>query len=1541
MVWMGLGSSKPFTIFKKKLIDNRMKYLLHHCKTLFAVLTLLTVGPLTTQAQEEITETFDTWGASLPDGWTLLGGATYGTSYGNDFIVDADYAKSGKALYSNNSSSTSTKYIVTPKLTGKVTLDFRKKGSSSSTKGYVYIYEYDEETQTVGTTSLFTIRPNYTNEATTKYQTASFTVSGEQRLAIMIANTVIDNLKYTPATVATEGKSFAVFAEQKIANGDVVDYGLVDAGAEKTFTVKNTGTEDLTLAITVPDGFSVGSTSMTVTAAEKEATFTLAATTEATGGTVTVKAEGIDEPLTFQVKATVKDPENIFIDFADAQIPTGWYSVPLGSYASEYGKEWTAAEGYAYQQNGSSSYEFAFTSPMLRFAQGETIYFSTARYGTSSYYTPSILVEYSNDGTSWTAIGSAFTDDQYGQWTQRQVTMPEDAKYIRFRGWYVRLTNIYGGTLSAEPIMTVQADPISLGMVSADATATFTIKNEGGAELTGITAVSSNPNIALADVPALIAKGSEATVSVNLSAAVKGLQEAVVTVNAEGQAEQTVPVMGYVIDPEAILLTFDDNLSPEGWDNQGWTFADGMAVGSYTSATTSRNSEMTSPAITVAEGEALAIEAQGTGSYAELKVYTSADQGQTWTLAKDFSADVRANTSTPAVLIVSGIAAGNYKLKLEGYEVKVNTVNGFHLNENAPELSVTLGSTAITTGAKADFGKVKTQPEAKTYTIQNKGTGTLQVEISSSDAAFTVSESAMSLAAGESKTFSLNMALDTNYGPKSATITIHPANEGLADVLIEASATTVDPEQLDIDFEDGQLPERWTSDGGWSVTTDFSSDNHFLSVGRDLGTVVSQKVKGTDVSLDARRYLDSYVPTLKFYTATTADGPWTEVRSFTAEEIPGEEFVRVNFTAPEGDYFLKIEGRYVEIDNISGLKASLNDPRLSVYANAEATDEAPATVDFGFAEADATQTLTLKNTGIGTLTLAETLNAPDGFTAAIDKATLAPNEKATLTLTMPVDGNYGVHQGELTIESDGGSFTTSLKGVAIDPLKVNIDFRKDNLPEGWAANEWTISTGEGGYAHASTEGNLSSPVLVAAEGEQVVLSVQGRKDDFYQPASLQLLYSTDEGATWTAISLTDQLTSSTEWTTVVAEGLPAGLLQIAFAGDQVNIQRIYGLELPRTGMTVLQEENTVEVGQAFDFGTVQTEQTMTFGVRNDGNLPLTLTSISADNEAFAIAASEQNIIAAGATVAFSVTLKAEAGQDGTHEATVTIKAEGQDDFTFKVKGETRVPAAVMKAFDGETELNAEYTYDFGEQKAAAEHTFTVKNEGDAPLTLTEATSSDETTFTVTLPETKEIAPGESATVTVTMLSTKEHEGAHEATITLKAEGQDDFTFKVKGETKVPAAVMKAFDGETELAAEYTYDFGEQKAAAEHTFTVKNEGDAPLTLTEAISSDETAFTVTLPESKEIAPGESATVTVGLLYDEDALGDKTATVTLKAEGQDDLTFQVKAVTAADTTGIRAVRLDAAKGAIYDLRGRKQNTANLPAGIYIQNGKKIVVK
>lgn len=1423
---MGLGSSKPFTIFKKKLINNRMKYLLHHCKTLFAVLTLLTVGSLTTQAQEEITETFDTWESSLPDGWTLLGGATYGTSYVNDFIVDADYAKSGKALYSNNSSSTSTKYIVTPKLTGKVTLDFRKKGSSNSTKGYVYIYEYDEETQTVGTTSLFTIRPNGINEATTKYQTASFTVSGEKRLAIMIANTVIDNLKYTPATVATEGKSFAVFAEQKIANDDVVDYGLVDAGAEKTFTVKNTGTEDLTLAITVPDGFSVGSTSMTVTAAEKEATFTLAATTEATGGTVTVKAEGIDEPLTFQVKATVKDPEKIFIDFADAQIPTGWYSVPLGTYASTYGKEWTAAEGYAYQQYGSSDYEFAFTSPMLRFAQGETIYFSTAKYGTSTWQSPSIQVEYSNDGTSWTAIGSAFTDDQYGQWTQRQVTMPEDAKYIRFRGWYVCLTNIYGGTLSAEPIMTVQADPISLGMVSAGATATFTIKNEGGAELTGITAVSSNPNITLADVPASIAKGSEATVSVNLSAAVKGLQEAVVTVNADGQTEQTVPVKGYVIDPEAILLTFDDNLSPEGWDNQGWTFADGMATGSYNSATTSRNSEMTSPAITVAEGEALAIEAQGTGSYAELKVYTSADQGQTWTLAKDFSADVRANTSTPAVLIVSGIAAGNYKLKLEGYEVKVNTVNGFHLNENAPELSVTLGSTAITTGAKADFGKVKTQPEAKTYTIQNKGTGTLQVEISSSDAAFTVSESAMSLAAGESKTFSLNMALDTNYGPKSATITIHPANEGLADVLIEASATTVDPEQLDIDFEDGQLPERWTSDGRWSVTTYYSSDNHFLSVKSDLGTVVSQKVKGTDVSLDARRYLDSYVPTLKFYTATTADGPWTEVRSFTAEEIPGEEFVRVNFTAPEGDYFLKIEGRYVEIDNISGLKASLNDPRLSVYANAEATDEAPATIDFGFAEADATQTLTLKNTGIGTLTLAETLHAPDGFTATVDKTTLAANEKATLTLTMPVDGNYGVHQGELTIESDGGSFTTSLKGVAIDPLKVNIDFRKDNLPEGWAANEWTISTGEGGYAHASTEGNLSSPALVAAEGEQVVLSVQGRKDDFYQPASLQLRYSTDEGANWTSIDLTDQLTSS-DWTTVVAEGLPAGLLQIAFAGDQVNIQRIYGLELPRTGMAVLQEENTVEVGQAFDFGTVKTEQTMTFSVRNDGNLPLTLTSISADNEAFAIAASEQNIIAAGATVAFSVTLKAEAGQDGTHEATVTIKAEGQDDFTFKVKGET----------------------------------------------------------------------------------------------------------------KVPAAVMKAFDGETELTAEYTYDFGEQKAAAEHTFTVKNEGDAPLTLTEAASSDETAFTVTLPEAKEIAPGESATVTVGLLYDEDALGDKTATVTLKAEGQSDLTFQVKAVTAADTTGIRAVRLDAAKGSIYDLRGHRVSKA--AHGIYIQNGRKIVVK
>jgi hypothetical protein len=287
-------------------------------------------------------------------------------------------------------------------------------------------------------------------------------------------------------------------APKMVVSESELDYGLVAQNSEqtKTFTIENKGKADLT-GITVTSNnaaFTVTEVANQTIAVGGEAiTVTVTFDTTTPGdydGTITVSATGQDD-ATIAVSGTVRDPNKVYLDFADGQIPDGWTSVAIGSYASQYGSAWTASEGYVSQSGSSSSYAWAFTSPKLNFTNGELIAFETAKYGSSTWNSPSITVEYTTDetgATGWTAIGSAFTDDTYGNWTSRSVKIPvEGVKRIRFNGWYVHLRNIYGGELPSGARFAINTDGTTqdFGFVEPNATAekTYTITNAGNSDL--------------------------------------------------------------------------------------------------------------------------------------------------------------------------------------------------------------------------------------------------------------------------------------------------------------------------------------------------------------------------------------------------------------------------------------------------------------------------------------------------------------------------------------------------------------------------------------------------------------------------------------------------------------------------------------------------------------------------------------------------------------------------------------------------------------------------------------------------------------------------------------------------------------------------------------------------------------------------------------------------------------------------------------------------------------------------------------------------
>lgn len=587
-------------------------------------------------------------------------------------------------------------------------------------------------------------------------------------------------------------------------NGATISYGMVNPGTEKTLTLSNPGTEAITVNINTTGGFIATPSTLTIEA-KGEAVITVAAPDETSNGTITITPTVADvDPITINLSCVIKDPNKIFIDFEDKQLPEGWTAK---GYESSYGGtySWSFTSGYANYQGYSQTSAGTLTSPLVKFEDGETMLFKTQKNTSSSYNACSVSIEASTDGTTWTTI-ETFTNDVYTEWTERSVTIPSaDVKYIRFKGWYINIDDIYGGEYSTAPVMNVTATDVSFGMVNAEATATFTIKNEGKSDLTGIEITTTDNNFTFEGVPTTVAVGETATVTVKMSAANKGMHEGTVTVAAPEQESKTFNVSGYVMDEELFTETFDGNALPDGWTNTGWTFANGEASGAYNST----KKQLITPSLVVAEGEKMAIEVQKTrNSGCAMDIYVSKN-GADFTKHQTI-ADADMENGIYKVFFIEGLEAGSYQIRFDANDNKINAINGFHLNMNAPLMEM------VSTEAAA-FGKV-TANASKTYTVKNVGTGELTVNIASDNEAFTV-EPAQLVITDEPKDFTVTFNYtEGNYGNFTANITVTPTYNEVAKVTIAASAKAMDPNAWDEDFEGGVMPIGWEATN-WEVGT--------------------------------------------------------------------------------------------------------------------------------------------------------------------------------------------------------------------------------------------------------------------------------------------------------------------------------------------------------------------------------------------------------------------------------------------------------------------------------------------------------------------------------------------------------------------------------------------------------------------------------------------------------------------------------------------------------------------------------------------------
>ena len=231
----------------------------------------------------------------------------------------------------------------------------------------------------------------------------------------------------------------------------------------------------------------------------------------------------------------------------------------------------------------------------------------------------------------------------------------------------------------------------------------------------------------------------------------------------------------------ADTVIFDSSTGNDiaGWAKSGINLYHSTPKVLYTNSTGTLTSN---EKITLLSGDRFIIEAKGRYSgNAGITVKYSAD-GSDWTTAKEFSTTTSTfptNSQDFAELVVDNIV-GAYYIQLDCVNMSINLIK----IANAPT-TPTLSVTAQDGGV---FGYV-TANTTKTFTVKNIGSGSMDVNISSNDASFIVSESSLTGITndGVGKTFDVTYIYSDNK-PHFADITVTPTFEGAASQVINVSA---------------------------------------------------------------------------------------------------------------------------------------------------------------------------------------------------------------------------------------------------------------------------------------------------------------------------------------------------------------------------------------------------------------------------------------------------------------------------------------------------------------------------------------------------------------------------------------------------------------------------------------------------------------------------------------------------------------------------------------------------------------------------------
>ena len=268
---------------------------------------------------------------------------------------------------------------------------------------------------------------------------------------------------------------------------------------------------------------------------------------------------------------------------------------------------------------------------------------------------------------------------------------------------------------------------------------------------------------------------------------------------------------------------------------------------------------------------------------------------------------------------------------------------------------------------------------------------------------------------------------------------------------------------------------------------------------------------------------------------------------------------------PEGDQFIQIIGKAVYINSIviTGEGAAATTPKLSV---------SPSTAEFGSLRANDTKTITVTNTGVGSMDVTIANDNPTDFTISETSLTgIGAGESKTFDVTFNYDAaSLGDKTASLTVTPSYDA--TDAKTIAVTATAANANVWEDfesGIPSTWynEENSWlNYVSGLSGYASPGYNSShvLRTPRLYAQEGENLGFDVKivGK----YSSNVVTACYSTDR------VNWSEKVTYSTDGTYSITA--PAtGYYWVQFTASQAGIDNM-------TGWTIAEVIHDTRLGTA-------------------------------------------------------------------------------------------------------------------------------------------------------------------------------------------------------------------------------------------------------------------------------------------------------------------------------------------------------------------------